>query len=216
MDEHDVREDVQDVTQGDAQENALSPQQKKKKSRVRILLTLLLVLILLLTPFLALRAWAVYMMDNWPYFATKQGRSLASDTTFATLDGHEKNAAYSYDIEAEGFEIKATLELDYGIYSDDLYISDSIGHVITEYYRFDNAKHAEAFLAELGEEEGRYRYALGKYVFDRPVYTEEEGLMQEEVRTSYRATLGEFLYYLFVEFKAPIIPGSQLSQESKS
>ena len=207
MDEHDVREDVQDVTQGDAQENALSPQQKKKKSRVRILLTLLLVLILLLTPFLALRAWAVYMMDNWPYFATKQGRSLAGDTTFATFDGHEKSAQYSYDVEAEGFEIKATLEIDYSNYSGNTFLS--VEHVITEYYRFDNAKHADAFLAELGEEEGRYRYALGKYVFDRPVYdyNKEESPLQNAIRDSHQLTLGELLYCIFVEFDLSTIKG---------
>ena len=187
MEEHDVQD----------KENVFPSRGKKKRLLVRALLVIFLIVVLLLTHYFAFRAWAVYMMDNWPYYATQQGRSKALNSSFASFD----SAKYSYDVEAEGFEIKATLNIDYKIGSE------SVGHVITEYYRFDSSEHAEAFLAELGEAEGRNRYVLGKYILDRPVKALDDANTKGAIEHSYQVTLGEFLYYLLVEFEAPILPG---------
>lgn len=177
-----------------------SPRQRQIKLAVGIALPVLIVLVC----FLALRAWGVYTMDNWAYFATRQCRSL-SPTSLAPFEGYGQTASYSYDTDAEGFELKATVTIQYVEWGKTSDKRDEIKEVYTDYYRFDNHAHAEAFFNSLGNEEGRNRYVTGRYVFDRPThidpaYIEEGNGFQQAVIDSYAVPAGEIVYYLFVEF----------------
>lgn len=167
-----------------------------------------LILFMLLMLFFAMRAWGIHTMEHYGYYQAMQGYSIAGRSSFAPFDAKGPVVTVIQDPEIEGCEQMVVTTASY--YTGREMGGSSHYTIETEegyFYRFENEKLAQSFLANMGEQEGRNRYALKKYVFDSPIYV-DDGEREERAWSSRKEainackslTLGEVVYRLFVAF----------------